>query len=244
MTNRLTKGVASTPRRPLSAVGSWRPPFAPSEGGPLSEEGGPSSRNGGVAAAVAGMQARRVAPGRRGGRRVAPVLEAVDLGRSGGGREGAARKRDRLWDGGATAGLRAGLRMAPLRALAGGDPGRPDAGGAPSPATVRRRLRVRWGRLVAAGVALYLLAGFVLQQWALWQARQDLRALDQQLAALRARHRQLQEAVRRVDDPAYVDETARRRLGLVKPGETVVQLVAPEGSAEEETREAPTSAVR
>ena len=59
-----------------------------------------------------------------------------------------------------------------------------------------------------------------------------------------ARHRQLQEAARRVDDPAYVDETARRRLGLVKPGETVIQLVAPEGSSQEEAREAPSSAVR
>ncbi|QIA26180.1 septum formation initiator family protein [Thermaerobacter sp. PB12/4term] len=95
----------------------------------------------------------------------------------------------------------------------------------PGSRPVRRRLRLRLGRLAAAVVAAYLLSGLILQQWALWQARQDLRALDRQVQALRDRAAELEAARRRVQDPAYVDETARRRLGLVQPGETVIQLV-------------------
>ncbi|WP_169328688.1 FtsB family cell division protein [Thermaerobacter subterraneus] len=90
---------------------------------------------------------------------------------------------------------------------------------------VRRRLRLRLGRLAAVVVAAYLLSGLVLQQWALWQARQELRALDRQVQVLQDRAAELEAARRRIQDPAYVDETARERLGLVQPGETVIQLV-------------------
>ncbi|WP_460040656.1 FtsB family cell division protein [Thermaerobacter litoralis] len=85
---------------------------------------------------------------------------------------------------------------------------------------------------MATAVAAYLLAGLILQQWALWQAQKDLRALDRQLQQLRSRAVELESARRRVEDPAYVDETARRRLGLVQPGETVIQLVDEPGGSD------------
>ena len=105
-------------------------------------------------------------------------------------------------------------------------PARP--GEAPRPRTVRRRWRVRWGRLAALAVGAYLLGGLFLQQWAFWSAQRELHALDLQLRQLEARQRALLEERRHVQDDAYVDEAARQRLGLVRPGETVIQLVEPE----------------
>ncbi|EKP94713.1 septum formation initiator [Thermaerobacter subterraneus DSM 13965] len=132
--------------------------------------------------------------------------------------------------GGARAGRAvAGFHRGPGQAAGPGWP--PGAGGrgAPVPGPgrrpVRRRLRLRLGRLAAVVVAAYLLSGLVLQQWALWQARQELRALDRQVQVLQDRAAELEAARRRIQDPAYVDETARERLGLVQPGETVIQLV-------------------
>lgn len=112
-------------------------------------------------------------------------------------------------------------------------------GGKPAASTrVRRRWRIRWGRLVATGIAVYLLAGLVAQQVAFWSTERELEALDAQLRQLEARQRLLREERARVDSPLYVDQAARQRLGLVKEGETVIQLVD-QGTARSPQQAAP-----
>ena len=55
--------------------------------------------------------------------------------------------------------------------------------------------------------------------------RQDARALEQSLAAARARNAQLrQEADRLRNDSAALEELARKDLGLIKPGEKLFIL--------------------
>ena len=50
--------------------------------------------------------------------------------------------------------------------------------------------------------------------------RQDLRVLDQGVAAARARNSQMRAEIDRLNnDPAALEEIARRDLGLIKPGE-------------------------
>ena len=50
--------------------------------------------------------------------------------------------------------------------------------------------------------------------------RQEVRAIDQELAAARAENARLfQEMDRLKNDPAALEEVARRDLGLIKPGE-------------------------
>ena len=50
--------------------------------------------------------------------------------------------------------------------------------------------------------------------------RQDLRALDQDVAAARARNAQMRAEIDRLNnDPAALEEIARKNLGLIKPGE-------------------------
>jgi len=54
------------------------------------------------------------------------------------------------------------------------------------------------------------------------QLREDVTALD-------AREQELTGQIRALrSDPASIERLARRKLGLVKPGETVIQLPAPE----------------
>jgi cell division protein FtsB len=57
---------------------------------------------------------------------------------------------------------------------------------------------------------------------ATFQARQRYRELEASLAAARQENAQLRERARRLrEDPAAVEEIARRELGLMKPGEKV-----------------------
>jgi cell division protein FtsB len=65
---------------------------------------------------------------------------------------------------------------------------------------------------------------------AMMQARQQYRSLDQSLAEVRAENARLREDARRLrEDPAAVEDLARRELGLIKPGEKlfIVKDVAP-----------------
>ena len=62
------------------------------------------------------------------------------------------------------------------------------------------------------------------------RARKEYDALAASLARQRAENTRLREEVRRLrDDPAAIEEIARRELGLIKPGEKVfiVKDVAP-----------------
>jgi cell division protein FtsB len=55
---------------------------------------------------------------------------------------------------------------------------------------------------------------------AMMQARERYRTLEQSLAAARAENARLREDARRLrDDPATIEEIARRELGLIRPGE-------------------------
>lgn len=57
---------------------------------------------------------------------------------------------------------------------------------------------------------------------AVWQARQQYEELSTAIATQRAENARLTEIARRLrDDPAAIEELARRDLGLIRPGEKV-----------------------
>ena len=65
---------------------------------------------------------------------------------------------------------------------------------------------------------------------AMIQARQEYRTLEKSLADVRAENARLREQARQLrEDPAAVEELARRELGLMKPGEKlfIIKDVAP-----------------
>jgi cell division protein FtsB len=58
--------------------------------------------------------------------------------------------------------------------------------------------------------------------FAMLRARQEYENAAATIAQLRADNARLREQVRRLrEDPAAIEEVARRELGLIKPGETV-----------------------
>ena len=60
---------------------------------------------------------------------------------------------------------------------------------------------------------------------AMWKARGEYRALAQTLDQSRAENARLREEARRLrEDPAAIEEIARRELGLIKPGEKLFIL--------------------
>ncbi len=90
---------------------------------------------------------------------------------------------------------------------------------------------VRAGRrsVAAWGLSIVLCVLFVSSligengYLATWRARREERALTASLALLRLENQRLQqEAARLRADPTALEETARRELGLIRPGETLV----------------------
>jgi cell division protein FtsB len=66
---------------------------------------------------------------------------------------------------------------------------------------------------------------------ALIRTREQYAALEAQVQAARAENQRLREDIRRLnDDPAAIEEIARRELGLIKPGERlfIIHDVAPQ----------------
>jgi cell division protein FtsB len=55
------------------------------------------------------------------------------------------------------------------------------------------------------------------------RARRDHNAVMSDIIRLRVENQQLKEQARRLkDDPSAIEESARRELGLIRPGETLV----------------------
>jgi cell division protein FtsB len=89
------------------------------------------------------------------------------------------------------------------------------------PAARRRRGRRALESLLVCAGCILLLNAVVGERGliAMAEARREHRALAQQVEALRLENARLREDTRRLrDDPAAIEEVARRELGLIRPG--------------------------
>lgn len=89
----------------------------------------------------------------------------------------------------------------------------------------RRRRWFRYGLLIVSGVlmvnALFGERGYL----ATIQARQAQERLEAGLHAIRVENANLAEDARRIkQDPQALEEAARRDLGLIRPGETLITI--------------------
>ncbi len=89
----------------------------------------------------------------------------------------------------------------------------------------RRRRLFRYALLVVSGVlmvnALFGERGYL----ATIQARQEQRQYEAALHAVRVENARLAEDARRMKhDPQALEEAARRNLGLIRPGETLITI--------------------
>ena len=76
---------------------------------------------------------------------------------------------------------------------------------------------------IAVGAGLSLLFGPGFVRWLELRAQQT--QLEGEVVALRQENQQLYEQTRRLrEDPSYMETVARRELGFVRPGETVIKI--------------------
>jgi cell division protein FtsB len=89
----------------------------------------------------------------------------------------------------------------------------------------RRRRLLIWGLFIASTVLMVNALVGERGYLATIRARREYAATLSKLNALRLENQALkQEAERLKRDPAMLEETARRELGLIKPGETLIVI--------------------
>ncbi|HXF57531.1 MAG TPA: septum formation initiator family protein [Actinomycetota bacterium] len=105
-------------------------------------------------------------------------------------------------------------------------------------AAVERGGRARdWGRrgsltlrvAVLAAVVAVLLAYLTVPLRAYLAQRSELGQLEWEVQVLEGENRALREQVAQLHDPRYLEELARRCLGMVRPGEIAFVVVPEDG---------------
>jgi len=95
--------------------------------------------------------------------------------------------------------------------------------------TRRTRLVARAAMLAGGAFAIVLGVAFFFGDMGLFtylQMRDHARQLEQELKDLERANTELRTDIKRTQsDPARIEELARERLGYVRPGETVYQIV-------------------
>jgi len=105
----------------------------------------------------------------------------------------------------------------------------PDTSASAPAAPARRGSLARRGRRVARYALAFVTCVLVINAvfgekglLALFEARRTYAAVEQALELARAENARLREQARRYrEDPAAIEELARRDLGLIRPGETL-----------------------
>ena len=84
----------------------------------------------------------------------------------------------------------------------------------------------RWSLIILANLAILLVVGIstVRETYQGWKVDQEMRDLQSQVDQLQGKHLDLSQVIRKLSAVDSVDEEARARLGMQKPGEKVVVL--------------------
>ncbi len=90
---------------------------------------------------------------------------------------------------------------------------------------VRRFSAGRLPVLFTAAVVGYLLFSLSGQFFQLSRMESQVRGMQQQVKTLQAKNQSLQNELKNIKSDAYIEQVARQRLGLVKPGEYPVRSV-------------------
>lgn len=81
--------------------------------------------------------------------------------------------------------------------------------------------------LIVMLLLVYLAISFYSQFSKLANMQNDVRNIQQQVQDLQQKNAALREELRLVQSDAYIEKTAREKIGLIKPGETRVIPVPP-----------------
>jgi len=101
----------------------------------------------------------------------------------------------------------------------------------------KRRLKIRPVGILIVMAAVALLAWSLLPLGQRLEREEEVRELEQKVAALREENRVLREEIAHLKSDEYVEKLAREELGLVKEGESAYLVVPPPQAGEERSDE-------
>lgn len=84
---------------------------------------------------------------------------------------------------------------------------------------------VSWAILISVVVAVLLAIAVPLRNY--YEGRSEIRRLNDSIAALEQRKSDLEADIAMYQDPEYIKQEARRRLGVMEPGETAWRVIDP-----------------
>ncbi len=123
-------------------------------------------------------------------------------------------------------------------------PGRSRTGPSAAPTPVAepalppaRPARFTTRAVVLLAVVLLLVASYVTSLNAWWQQRQEIQSTKAQIASTKADIAALEDDEARWDDPAYVEQQARKRFGWVMPGEVGYRVIGADGEVQGDVAE-------
>ena len=101
----------------------------------------------------------------------------------------------------------------------------------PRPGMAQQILSTPWLALVVILSGLFLLGMMALTVWgdrgllAMWSMQQDLRRMAREIEILEGENHRLGHEVQRLQtDLGYIEKIAREELGMVRPGEIILEF--------------------
>lgn len=83
--------------------------------------------------------------------------------------------------------------------------------------------------VISAGIviiSLMVIVAFAHSTYTFWKRRDIVGIQQQKLKELESEHERLNKALTEAQTPEFIERVAREKLGLIKPGETVVILAS------------------
>lgn len=74
--------------------------------------------------------------------------------------------------------------------------------------------------IIAAFLLFYLLISFFTHFHKLYALQGDIKEIERQVEELKTKNEELRKQLKQVQSDSYIEQRAREKLGLVKPGET------------------------
>ena len=102
----------------------------------------------------------------------------------------------------------------------------------------------RWSIVLIANIVILLVVGVssVRETYQGWKVDQQMKNLQGQVADLENKRLNLSDVLRKLNSLDTIDEEARARLGMQKPGEKVVVLRGTDPTADDTVQAAPPAA--
>ncbi len=74
--------------------------------------------------------------------------------------------------------------------------------------------------IIAVFLLLYLLISFITHFNKLYALQGDIKEIERQVEEIKIKNEELRKQLKQVQSDSYIEQVAREKLGLVKPGET------------------------